>query len=151
MKAFTDTFCSVQITASRSQKPPVNTRVGNPSSGAKDPTSLTPWGRARGRTEVSWQPGGWELTSCCWCLPGSLQTSLPGPFMKVNYLPIDKCIPKRSWRDQHAWHQAENDPASSDSCCSFFPLPFCPGLAPQKPVAWTVFPAVRQRYIKYLP
>ena len=51
-------------------------------------------------------------------------------------------IPKMSWRHQHPWHQAKNHPVSSDSCCPSFPLPFCPGVAPQKSVAWTISPAI---------
>lgn len=89
MKAFTNTFCSVQITGSRSQKPPVSTLVGNPRRAAKAQMSLVHPRGVRGQN-----PGvvavPWAGALSCLLHLRLPQASLSGTCMEVRYLPTDK-------------------------------------------------------------
>lgn len=95
MKGFTNTFCSVQITGSRSQKPPVSTLVGNPCRAAEAQTSLVHPRGVRGQNRGVGAALRAGALSCLLHLRLP-QTSLSGTCMEVSYLPTDKCnVPQR--------------------------------------------------------
>lgn len=83
------TFCSVQ----KSQR--LTIALASPAEEPKLPSLLHPGEGPGAEQSRAGSAAGWVLPNCCQCLPGSLQTSLPGAFIKVDYLPIECSVPQR--------------------------------------------------------
>lgn len=136
MKAFTNTFCSVQITGSRSQKPPVSTLVGNPRRAAK---AQTPPVHPRGRTQVWGQRRGQEPSAASYTCASPRPPCLVRAW-RSGICPLTSAMCPKEEPEAPAPVAPKNCLASSHCCCPSFPLSFRSGLAPQKPVPWIIFP-----------